>query len=168
MPTSFSLDPARSRVGFSVRHLLVSKVHGRFSRFRGRVELDDADVPRSRVEAHIEVASVESGDRERDEYLRTSEFLDPAHHPELVFKSTRIEKAGRGRLQLTGDLTVRGVTRAVVLEVEPRGAQAYRAHGTIDRRDFQLRWGALVEAAGFMVGDKIEITLDVVLVPDVT
>jgi polyisoprenoid-binding protein YceI len=164
--SEWQIDAARSRVGFTVRHMVVSKVRGRFTRFSGRVVLDETDVTRSRVEARIAVTSVETGDRERDEYLRTSEFLDPAHFPEITFASTRVERAGRGeRLRLVGELTIRGVTRAVTLDVEPRGPRKFAATTAIDRRDFQLKWGALVEAGGFMVGDKLEIALEVEAAP---
>ncbi len=163
------IDAARSKVGFSVRHMVVSKVRGRFARFSGRIALDETDVTRSRVEARIDVTSVETGDRERDEYLRTADFLDPARHPEIAFTSTRIERAGRERLRLVGDLTIRGVTRAVTLDVAPRGGsgarRAFAATAAIDRKDFQLHWNALVEAGGFMVGDKLEIALEVEATP---
>src|SRR5207247_1276097 len=141
----------------------------RFARFSGRIALDETDVTRSRVEARIDVTSVETGDRERDEYLRTSDFLDPARHPEIAFTSTRIERAGRERLRLVGDLTIRGVTRAVTLDVAPRGGsgarRAFAATTAIDRKDFHLHWNALVEAGGFMVGDKLEIALEVEATP---
>ena len=166
------VDPARSRVTFTVRHLVVSKVRGLFARLSGEVSLDEADLTRSRVSARIEVKSVETGDRDRDEYLRTSEFLDPAHHPEIVFTSRSLARGRGERLSLRGDLTIRGVTREVTLEVEPHsratgapGERAFTATGAIDRRDFQLKWSQLVEAGGFMVGDRIEIALEVVLAP---
>lgn len=162
---TWTIDPARSRVGFTVRHLVVSKVRGRFTKFSGALRLDEEDLTRSSVEARIEVASVESGDRDRDHYLRTSEFLDPPKFPELTFRSKRVESAGRGRLRVAGDLTIRGTTREVSLAVEDSGARGgrrgFKASTIIDRRDFDLKWGALVEAGGFMVGDKIEIGLEI-------
>ncbi|HZS40336.1 MAG TPA: YceI family protein [Polyangia bacterium] len=164
----WTIDPARSSIGFSVRHMVISKVRGRFTRFAGTFTLDDADPARSTAEARIQVASVETGDRERDEYLRTSDFLDPARHPEIVFKSRRVERAGRG-LILVGDLTIRGVTREVSLQVNEtaraRDRVGFQAKTTIDRRNFDLRWGQLVETGGVVVGDKLEIAIAVEATP---
>ncbi len=163
--SSWTIDPGRSSVGFTVRHLVISKVRGRFTRFSGAVALDEDDVTRSTVEARVEVASVETGDRERDQYLRTSaDFMDPARFPELAFKSRRVERAGRG-LRVTGELTIRDVTRAVTLDVSETsrapGRVAFSARTTIDRREFGLKWSAIVETGGVMVGDKIEIAIAV-------
>jgi polyisoprenoid-binding protein YceI len=166
--STWTIDPARSRVSFTVRHMVVSKVRGRFTRFAGAVELDEEELARSTVEARIEVASVETGDRERDEYLRTNEFLDPARHPELIFRSRRVEAAGRGKWRLVGELSIRGVTREVALAVEEsaRGAgrRGFRASGTISRKDWNLEWGSLVEAGGFVVGDKLGVAIEVELI----
>jgi polyisoprenoid-binding protein YceI len=168
--SAWTLDLARSSVTFSVRHMVISKVRGRFTRFAGTVALDDGDVTRSTVTARLEVASVETGDRERDQYLRTSaEFLDPARFPELTFVSRRVERAGRG-LRLHGDLTIRDATRPVTLEVSEtsraRDRVGFSAKTTIDRKDFGLRWSQLVETGGVMVGDKIEIAVAVEVIPD--
>ena len=159
----WSIDPARSRVGFAVRHLVFSKVRGRFTRFSGAITVDGDDFARARVTAQLEVASIESGDRERDQYLRTSEFLDPARFPTIDFASKRVERDGR-RWRVVGELTIRGVAREVALTVDEkaRGERlAFHAETTIDRRHWDLRWGALVETGGFMVGDQIEIAIDV-------
>jgi polyisoprenoid-binding protein YceI len=166
--SEWAIDPARSSIGFSVRHMVISKVRGRFRRFSGAITLDEADLTRSTAEARIEVASVETGDRERDDYLRTSDFLDPARHPEIVFVSRRVERAGRG-LRLAGDLTIRGVSRPVSLEVSEtsrsRERIAFAAKTTLDRKHFDLRWGQLVETGGVVVGDKLEIAIAVEAIP---
>ncbi len=161
----WTIDPVRSRVTFAVRHLVFSKVRGRFTRFRGSLTVEGNDWLCTRIMASIEVASVETGDRERDEYLRTSEFLDPAHFPTLEFASKRVERDGR-RLRVVGDLSIRGQTREVALAVDEKSRGlgervSFHAETKIDRRDYDLRWGALVETGGFMVGDQIEIALDV-------
>ncbi len=159
----WTIDPARSRVGFAVRHMVFSKVRGRFTRFHGSITAAGDDLHEARVTASIEVASVETGDRERDQYLRTSEFLDPARFPTIEFASKRVERDGR-RWRLIGDLTIRGTTREIALAVDEkaRGERLVcHAEATIDRRTWDLRWGALVETGGFMVGDQVEIAIDV-------
>lgn len=167
--TSYTIDSAHSNVDFSIRHLVVAKVRGSFTRFTGSLELDPDDVTRSRVTAEIEAASISTNEEKRDAHLRSADFFDVETYPLLTFASKRVERVG-GRLHVTGDLTIRGITRPVVLRVEqlglakdPWGNQraAFSASTSIDRKDYGLHWNQLLEAGGVMVGEKVEINLDI-------
>ena len=167
--TSYTIDTSHSSIEFSIRHLVVAKVRGRFTRFTGSIELDPADVTRSRVTAEIEAASISTNEEKRDAHLRSADFFDVETFPLLTFASKRVEQVG-SKLHLTGDLTIHGVTREVVLRVEQLGLTtdpwgnrraAFEASTSIDRKDFGLHWNQLLEAGGVMVGDKVEIGLDI-------
>ncbi|HUQ08146.1 MAG TPA: YceI family protein [Kofleriaceae bacterium] len=167
--TTYNIDASHSNIEFSIRHLVVAKVRGRFTRFSGALELDPADITRSRVSAEIEAASISTNEEKRDAHLRSADFFDAETFPLLTFASKRVEHVGR-LLHVTGDLTIRGVTREAVLRVEhlglakdPWGNQraAFSATTSIDRKDYGLHWNQLLEAGGVMVGEKVEITLDV-------
>jgi polyisoprenoid-binding protein YceI len=155
----WSIDPARSQVGFTVRHLMFAKVRGRFARLSGTVAHDEANPAASSVEVELEAASVDTGDRDRDENLR-AEIFDVQRFPKLTFKSTRVEKRG-ARLRLAGTLTIRTVSREVVLDVEPRGAGRFRARGALNRKDYGLQWSAALETGGMLVGDEVTLELEV-------
>ena len=168
--TTWDIDIAHSSVGFSVRHLVISRVHGRFDRWAGSLTLDEAHAERSQIEAHIETASIDTHEPKRDEHLRSPEFLDTAKHPEITFRSATVEKTGTDRYRMVGDLTIVGVTRPVALEVEalghvkdPWGAErvGFTARATIDRRDFGLNWNQALEAGGVLVGEKVEVSIEV-------
>jgi polyisoprenoid-binding protein YceI len=148
---------------------MVSKVHGRFAAWSGTLELDEADLTKSRLDVTIDAASVDTKEPKRDDHLRSADFLDVEKYPHLTFKSTGIEKADDG-YKLVGDLTIHGVTKSVSLEVEggqivkdPWGGTrtGFSAKTTISRKEFGLTWNAALEAGGFVVGDKIEITLEI-------
>jgi polyisoprenoid-binding protein YceI len=167
--TTYDIDPSHSSVEFSIRHLVVAKVRGRFTRFNGSLELDPEDVTRSRVTAEIDAASISTNEDKRDAHLRSADFFDVATFPAITFASSRVESVG-ARLHVTGDLTIRGVTREVLLRVEqlgvakdPWGKQraAFSATTSIDRKDFGLHWNQLLEAGGVMVGEKVELSLDI-------
>ena len=167
---NWNIDTAHSGIHFSVRHMVVSKVRGRFSKFAGTVRIDDADLARSSVEATIEAASIDTGVAERDDHLRSSDFFDVGKFPELKLKSTRIEKMGEGRYRLTGELTIRDVTREVAVDVDYGGRASdpwgneragFTAKAAIDRKDFGLKWNQVLEAGGVLVGDRVDIELDV-------
>ena len=168
--TTWDIDLAHSNLGFTVRHLVISKVRGRFARWAGTLTLDQAHPERSQVEARIEAASIDTHEPQRDAHLRSADFLDTDRYPEITFRSTRIEKAGENRYQVTGDLTIAGVTRPVRLEVEalgrtkdPWGGEraGFSARTTIDRRDFGLVWNQALETGGVVVGEKVEIDIEV-------
>lgn len=173
-PTAWNVDPSHSQVGFSVKHLVISNVRGEFSKYEGKVSLDEADVTRSTVEATIDAASVDTRVADRDNHLRSPDFFDVAAHPSITFKSTKVAKAGKDRLKVTGDLTLHGVTKAVVLDVavtpEVKGMygetrRGFSASTKISRKDYGLTWNKVIEA-GPAVGDEVAITLDLEVVKD--
>jgi polyisoprenoid-binding protein YceI len=167
---NWNIDAAHSGIHFSIRHMVVAKVRGRFAKFAGIVEIDDADLAQSTVEATIEAASIDTGVTQRDDHLRSPDFLDAAKFPELRFKSTRIEETGGERYRVTGELTIRDVTREVILDVEYGGRASdswgnqragFFAKTAIDRKDFDLQWNQVLEAGGVLVGERVEIELEV-------
>jgi len=164
----WDIDIGHSAIQFSVRHLVISKVHGRFARWSGAIDLDAQDLTRSSVEVKIDAASIDTQVADRDTHLRSPDFLDVAKHPELSFRSKRIEKAGAG-YRVTGDLSLHGVIREVALEAEFAGTAkdpwgneraAFAAKTSLDRRDFGLTWNAALEAGGVLVGEKVEISIE--------
>jgi polyisoprenoid-binding protein YceI len=170
----WEIDPVHSSVNFSVRHVMVSNVRGEFSKLSGTVVLDAKDITRSRVQATIDAASVNTRESQRDDHLRSPDFLDVARFPAIEFGSTRITHRGEGTFELTGDLTIHGVTRPVVLQVESDGTELKDPFGNIkrgasattkiNRKDFGLQWNMALEAGGFVVGDEVKIVIDVELV----
>jgi polyisoprenoid-binding protein YceI len=169
MTNRWDIDVGHSAIQFHVRHMVITKVHGRFAKWSGHIALDEQDLTRSSVEVEIDTASIDTQHADRDAHLRSPDFLDVANHPAMTFRSRRVEKAGGG-WRVTGDLSIRGVTREVVLEADfagtakdPWGGQraGFTARTAIDRRDFGLVWNAALEAGGVLVGEKVEITLEV-------
>ncbi len=162
--TTWNIDPSHSSINFSVRHLVIAKVRGRFTKFSGTVSLDD-----SAVEVQIDAASVDTAMTDRDNHLRSPDFLNTATFPYLTFKSKRAEKTSGG-YRVTGDLTIRDVTREVVLDAEALGEMkdhfgnqrvAFAAKTQINRADFGLTWNKALETGGVVVGEKIDIELEV-------
>lgn len=167
-PTTWNVDATHSSAGFSVRHLVISQVRGEFSKLSGAVVVDDADLARSTVEATIDANSIDTRVPDRDTHLRSADFLDTAKYPTITFRSTKVERAGKDRARVTGDLTLHGVTRPVNLDVTTTPAvkgmygetrRGFSATTKISRKDFGLTWNKLVEA-GPAVGDEVVITLD--------
>ena len=166
----WTVDRAHSSLSFWVRHMMVAKVHGRFTRWEALVELDE-DTPSSwSVDATIDAASIDTGEDAPDEHLRSPDFLDVEQHPAITFRSTQLEPAGEGRYRLFGELTIRGTTRPSILDVEyagrvkdPYGNQrvGFSARTSILRKDFGLTWNQPLEAGGVLVGDRIEITVEI-------
>jgi polyisoprenoid-binding protein YceI len=175
--STWNMDPAHSHASFTVRHLAISNVRGEFGKMSGKIVLDEKDPTRSQVEATIDVDTVNTREPKRDADLRSPNFFDAQNHPKITFRSTRVERAGDGRYEVTGDLTIRGNTRPVTLDVDEltrpirdqRGAMRLATHATtrIVRQDFGLTWNAMVEAAP-VVGDevRIEISAEFVKAPD--
>jgi polyisoprenoid-binding protein YceI len=169
-PTTYTLDPAHSAATFSIKHLGISTVRGEFGKMKGTVELDRGNLRAAKVEATIDAASVNTREPKRDAHLKSPDFFDVAKFPALTFKSTRIDTAAGGALKLTGDLTIRGVTKSVTFDVQPLSADTKTPFGTtivgtsattrINRRDFGITGGT----AGVMVGDEVSVTLDLELV----
>jgi len=167
---TWSIDADHSSVGFTVRHMMVSNVKGSFGTFSGTVEVDEKDIAGSKVSVTIDAASINTGVAKRDEHLRSADFFDTARYPTMTYVSKKVEKTGKDRLKVYGDLTLRGVTRPVVLDVEGPTA-AYRdpwgktrrgasATAAINRRDFGLTWNKVIEAGGVLVGDEVKIILE--------
>lgn len=167
---SWNIDAIHSGINFSVRHMVVSKVRGRFAKYSGTVDLDDGDLTRSVVEATIDASSVETGTPQRDAHLRSPDFLDVERYPEIRFRSRGIERLEASRYRVVGDLTIRDVTRQVSLDVEyggrakdPWGNErvGFIATTSLDRRDFGLQWNQVLEAGGVLVGDRVDVELEV-------
>lgn len=169
---TWDIDPSHSQVGFVVKHLVVAKVRGSFSTFSGTVTLDDKDITKSKVEVTIDPATVDTGNEKRDAHLKGGDFFDVATHKAWKFVSTKVEKGEGQTLKVTGDLTLHGVTKPVVLMVEgpspemkdPNGKPhvALSATTTIKRQEFGLTWNRAIEG-GSVVGDDVKIELEVEL-----
>jgi polyisoprenoid-binding protein YceI len=167
---TYTLDPAHTSVGFKVKHLMITNVKGVFEKFQGTLILDEKDITKSKISATIEVASINTNITKRDDHLRSADFFDAAKYPVMTFESTKIEKVAADKLKVTGNLTIRGVTKPVVLAVEglnqevksmqggyKRGASAT---GTINRQDFGVSWNKKLDAGGVVVADEVHIIID--------
>jgi polyisoprenoid-binding protein YceI len=167
----WEIDPTHTMAEFKVRHMAISNVKGQFSKVTGSLTMSDGDLARAHVEATIEADSIDTHDTGRDAHLKSVEFLDVEHFPTLTFSSNGIKIVGAGELTVEGDLTLRGVTRKVLFDVEgPTAPQkdpwggtrlAVSATTKISRKDFGLVWNATLESGGILVGDEVAITLDV-------
>ncbi len=175
MTNRWNIDVGHSAIHFHVRHMVISKVHGRFARWSGALELDLEDLTRSSVEVRIDAASLDTQVADRDAHLRSADFLDVARYPELTFRSKRIERAGTG-YRVVGDLDLHGVVREVTLEAEFAGTgkdpwgnerAGFSAKASLDRRDFGLVWNAALETGGVLVGEKVEIAIEIEAVKQV-
>lgn len=170
----YTIDGARSRVRFSVRHMMITTVRGEFRKVEGGVEYDPARPEATRIQARIEAASIDTRDAKRDEHLRSRDFLDVEQYPYIEFTSKSVRRKRGDRFEIVGDLTVHGVTREVVLDArgpspEPQDASgAVRVGATattkLRRSDFGLTWSAVLEAGGMLVSDELSVTLDVSLI----
>jgi polyisoprenoid-binding protein YceI len=167
-PGAFELDPSHSHVGFSVRHMMVSKVRGRFTSFTGAVTVAD-DPTVSGVDVTIDVAGIDTRDEQRDAHLRSPDFFDAEQFPTVTYRSTSVTAKGGGRFAVHGDLTVRDVTRPVELDVtyegvakDPWGNQRFGLSATteIDREDFGLTWNQALETGGVLVGKTVKIEIE--------
>src|SRR5258708_6716978 len=165
----YTIDSAHSSAVFSVRHMMVSNVKGQFSKMTGKVSYDPKHVATTKVEATIEVASIDTREPKRDAHLKSSDFFDLEKFPTMSFRSTKAWKEG-DRIKLAGDLTIHGVTKAVTFDLEtpspevkmPDGARTgASATAVISRKDFGLTWNKLIESGGAVVGDTVSITLDI-------
>lgn len=167
---TWNIDTTHSTISFTVRHMVFAKVRGRFDDWRGALAFDPENLSASSVEVEIDAASIDTGVADRDNHLRSADFFDAEKHPKLYFKSTSVEAAGGDRFRVHGELSIHGVTREVVLDSEyngqgkdPWGNQraAFSATTSVDRRDFGLKWNQALEAGGVLVGEKVEISLEV-------
>jgi polyisoprenoid-binding protein YceI len=167
-PGTWNIDPSHSSVNFVVRHLMVSKVRGSFGTFTGTITIDDNHLASS-VTASVDMASVTTGDADRDAQLRNNDFFAVAQYPTMTFTSTEVRPDG-GDYVLVGDLTIKGVTKQVELELEFDGVSpdpwggtraGFSAEGEIDRRDFGVEWNMVLDTGALMVGEKVKISLDI-------
>jgi len=169
--TTYELDPVHSHLGFSVRHMMVSQQRGQFAGASGTLTLDRADLTKSHVEVTIDVATVNTNNTDRDNHLRSADFFDVANHPKITFVSRAVQVKDDGELRVTGDLTIRGTTRSVVLTTEPISEESKDPFGNIkvgtsvigkiSRKDFGLIWNAILETGGVALGDDVKLMLDV-------
>ena len=167
---TWNIDPSHSAIAFSVRHMVISKARGRFTKWSGELQFD-AEKPRaSSVQVTIDPASIDTADAQRDAHLRSADFLEVEKFPTASFRSTKVEEVESGVYRVIGDLTVHGVTKPVVLEVtyegtgkDPWGGEraGFSGSTTIDRKDFGLRWNQALETGGVLVGDKVELMLEI-------
>jgi polyisoprenoid-binding protein YceI len=166
----WSIDPAHSRIGFHVRHLMISNVHGRFETWGGVLEFDPDQASHSRVSVKIDASSVDTHELQRDAHLRSAEFFDVENHPSITFETTEIERHTLDDYEIAGTLTIRGISRRVLLDVsrsqvivDHNGQQriAFVASGAISRKDFGLTWNFVLETGGVMVGDKVTIDAEI-------
>jgi len=174
--SAWAFDQAHSSVNFTVRHMVVSKVRGRFTKWDGTLAMDETNPAGGSVEVAIDAGSIDTGVEQRDGHLKSPDFFDVAKYPTLTFRSTKVEAAGAGALRVTGDLTMHGVTRPVVLEVEYSGSAkdpwggvraGFSARTTIDRKDFGLTYNQLLETGGVLVGETVEIAIEAEMVKQV-
>jgi polyisoprenoid-binding protein YceI len=168
--TTWQIDPAHTAAGFSVKHMMIATVRGQFKGVTGTVDWDDQDLTKSTVDVAIDAATVDTGEPKRDADLKSANFLDVANHPAITFKSTKIERVSAGKMKVTGNLMIRGVTKSVVLNVEgPSGAikdpygktrAALNATATVNRMDYGVKWNAKLDGGGMVVSDNVDITID--------
>ncbi|MCB1291187.1 YceI family protein [Mycolicibacterium sp.] len=167
---SWTIDPTHSRVGFVARHAMVTKVRGAFNDFEGRAVVDGADLSGSRVNLFIQAASIDTRNEQRDEHLRSNDFFDMEQYPQITFASTSVTQTGPAALEITGELTVKGITRAVSvpfdfegMAADPFGNQRAGFEGavTINRRDYGITWNAALETGGVLVSDKIVLEFEI-------
>jgi len=170
---TYRIDPAHASAQFKVRHLMVSNVRGELGEVNGEVTYDAAAPDRARVIARIDATAIDTRNADRDAHLRSADFLDVAHHPAIEFRSTAVRAAGPGALEVAGELTIRGVTRPVTLDVElsdevrdPWGnvKRGVTATARLDRRAFGLTWNAALETGGVVVGERVDVTIEAELV----
>jgi polyisoprenoid-binding protein YceI len=168
-PMPWILDPLHTHIGFSAKHMMVSTVRGQFKQYSGTLTLDKDDFTRTSVEGEIEVASIDTANADRDTHLRNNDFFDAPNHPKITYKSSRIERKDDDTYLVYGDLTIRGITKEVVLEAEYNGIAknpygqtitGVSAKGTINRKDFGVSFNALLETGGVAVSEKIKIEIE--------
>jgi polyisoprenoid-binding protein YceI len=170
LAATYSLDPAHTTIGFKVKHLMISNVKGVFEKFKGTVAIDESDIAKSKVSVSIEMASINSNIAKRDEHLRSGDFFDVAKYPVMTFDSTKVERTGADTLKVTGNLTIKGVTKQVILTVDgpsgeiksPQGVvkRGASAVATINRQDFGVSWNKKLDAGAVVVGDEVQISID--------
>lgn len=170
LAATYALDPAHTTIGFKVKHLMITNVKGAFEKFKGTVVIDEKDITKSMVNVSIEVASINTNIAKRDDHLRSGDFFDVTKYPVMIFDSTKVERAAADRLKVTGNLTIKGVTKQVIMNVDgptgeivsPQGIakRGASAVATINRQDFGVSWNKKLDAGGVVVADEVLIYID--------
>lgn len=172
---SWKIDSAHSHIQFSVRHMMISKVRGEFGDFSGSINFDENDPEASTVHVEIDAASIDTSVEDRDNHLRSEDFLSVEEYPTITFDSKRVKVTGDQTARLVGDLTIRGRSREVALDVKLQGiakspwgnySAGFSASGSFNRKDWGLEWNQALETGGVLVGDKIEVDIEVELVKE--
>ncbi|HEU5012581.1 MAG TPA: YceI family protein [Roseiflexaceae bacterium] len=170
---AWHIDPAHSEISFSVRHMMISTVRGKFSSFSGTVDADDQNPTAAQVNVEIQAASIDTGNEQRDTHLRSADFLNAEQYPTITFASTKIEQVDKQHGRLHGNLTIRDVTKPVVLDVEYAGmakspwgttSAGFSAETKINRKDWDLNWNVALETGGWLVSDEIKVSIELELV----
>jgi polyisoprenoid-binding protein YceI len=172
--TTWQIDPAHTAAGFAVKHLMISTVRGQFKGITGTVTWDDQDNSKSSIDVAIDATTVDTSEPMRDKDLKSEKFFDVAKYPTITFKSKKIENVSAGKLKVTGDLTIHGVTKEVALDVEgpsnpvqdPWGNTRVAASATtkVNRQDYGVKWNASIDGGGVVVGDDVSITIDLEMI----
>ncbi len=167
------IDPAHTRIEFSIKHMMIATVRGYFGKFGGTVKVDPNDLTKSSVQGYVDMATISTNEPNRDAHLRSADFFDVEHYPQMTFTSTSIKNLGSDRWQVAGDLTIKDQTRQVVWDVsnEGRGKDPWgnehwglSAQTSFNRKDFDLTWTVALETGGWLVGDQVKVTADVELI----
>ncbi len=168
--STWEVDPSHSNIEFSVRHMMATTVKGQFEKVKGTLDFDDKDITKSTVEVSIDLGSVNTHEPKRDNHLKSADFFDVAKYPTATFKSTKVQKVGKNKLKVTGELNLHGITKPVVLEVEgpsqpyqtPFGTTVRGIHATgkIDRKDFEITWNKALDSGGLLVGNEVSLDLN--------
>jgi polyisoprenoid-binding protein YceI len=168
---TWKIDPSHSRAEFKVKHMMISNVKGSFSGINGTLNEDTSNPTLSHIDATIDTSTISTGDAQRDTHLKSADFFHHEQHPNMTFSSTRVEEKGAGDYAVTGDLTIHGITNSVAFSVEGPTAPTKDPWGNtriglsastkINRKDFNLTWNTALEAGGILVGEEVQITLDV-------
>ncbi len=176
MASTWTIDPDHSNVQFKIRHLMIANVKGVFGKVKGVVRIDEKDMSKSAVDVTIEIDSINTGVAKRDEHLKSIEFFDAAKYPTMTFVSSKVTPSGKGKLKVLGVLSIHGISRDVVLDVEgptnemkdPWGGTRRGASGTtkINRTDFGITWNKTLETGGVMIGDAVFIALEIEMIKD--
>ncbi len=165
----WNIDVAHSTLTFEVSHLVISKAKGRFTDFTGSIDFDGKDISKGKVEIIAQIASVDTDNEDRDEHLRSAEFFDAEKYPTMSFKSTKVSDVKDGKFKLTGDLTIKNVTRSVTFDCEFRGVvndpwgntrAGFSAATTIDRQNFNVSWSSILEGGGLALGNDVKLILE--------
>ena len=163
-------DPTHTRIGFSTRHAMVTKVRGAFNDFEGLITVDSDNPERSQVRLTVEVASIDTRNADRDQHLRTNDFFDAPHYPKITFVSSRVDHVDESHFIVSGDLTIRGVTKEISIPIDFVGVErdptgnlraGFEGSRRVDRRDFGLNWNTALDSGGVLVSDKVTLEFEV-------